>query len=488
MQEYPPIEFPEDNDPYPGLPPDSSAAAERPVSVFEFTSRLKRFLEQQFESVFIEGEVSNLRPAASGHVYFVLKDSRATISCVLWAADAARLTRPLQDGETVEIRGRVSLYEPRGQYQVIVHSVRPAGLGRLFLAFQELKLRLEAEGLFDPERKRRIPRFPKSVGVVTSPSGAAIRDILQILARRAPHLWVFIWPVRVQGDGAAAEIAHAIAGMNKLAIADVLIAGRGGGSIEDLWPFNEEIVARAIASSRIPVISAVGHEIDFTIADFAADLRAPTPSAAAELVVCNTTEMIRELHHFRSRLNAAVRRQIEFLRGVSHLRARLDASVRPRIGLMRSHIQRFTDCHALKRPLQRVNEYRQRLDDVQPGLERRVRQRHRDATARLHRLQAQLSALDPRAILSRGYSITFHPESGAIVRKETDAAPGQALRVLLSEGRIDVNVAGAAAQPARARTRGRRQRPDPNLEWFGDRQPAGSPSEHSDAISAADRE
>ena len=338
------------------------------MSVSELTGELKRHIEGRFGNVFVEGEVSNFRPAGSGHIYFVLKDARSTISCVLWAVDAARLTQPVNDGDTVEVRGRIALYEPRGQYQIVVSSIRPAGIGRLWQAFQELKERLEKEGLFDSARKRPIPRFPRKVGVVTSPTGAAIRDVLQILGRRAPHLPVLIYPVRVQGEGSAKEIAHAINRMNVVSDADVLIVGRGGGSLEDLWAFNEEIVARAIVQSAIPVISAVGHETDYTIADFVADHRAPTPSAAAELVSRSTEEAIRELNHLRRRFLAALSHRLEMLPRVVHLAARLRAAVIPRIQLLRSHVQRFEECHALQRPLQRVNEYRQKLDDLQPRL------------------------------------------------------------------------------------------------------------------------
>ncbi|MBX7246624.1 MAG: exodeoxyribonuclease VII large subunit [Candidatus Sumerlaeaceae bacterium] len=443
------------------LPPNSNS--DRPLSVGELTSRLKAFMERQFGDVFVEGEISNLRPAASGHVYFVLKDRFATINCVLWAADAASLTRPLREGETVEIRGRISLYEPRGQYQIIVSSLKPAGLGKLFLAFQELKERLQKEGLFEEGRKRRIPRLPRRVAVVTSPTGAAVRDIINVMTRRAPQIQILIYPVRVQGEGAGREIAHAIARLNALDAADVMIVGRGGGSLEDLWAFNEEIVARAIFASKIPVISAVGHEVDFTIGDFVADLRAPTPSAAAELVALHSGELLRELGHLNSRLLGSLRGRIQFLREAPHLRARLEGALLPRIELLRSHVRAFQTSHALRRPLERINELRQRLDDLGGRMTRSMADRTRGMEHHLQRLRAHLGALDPKAILGRGYSITFDPTEGRIIRSARQSGPGKPLRVVLHDGHLDAHVDGARPQPRR------KVKVPAEVEWFGRR-------------------
>jgi exodeoxyribonuclease VII large subunit len=390
----------------------------------------------------------------------------ATVNCVMWASDANRLERPPREGETVEVRGKVTVYEPRGQYQLVVTSLRPAGIGKLFAAFQELKERLQKEGLFEEERKKPIPAFPRTVGVVTSSTGAAIQDILKVLGRRAPHIRVLIYPVRVQGGTAAPEIARAVGRMNALGTADVLIVGRGGGSLEDLWAFNEEVVARAIAVSRIPVISAVGHEVDFTISDFVADLRAPTPSAAAELVVRSSGDMLREISHFRSRLAAALARKAEFLRDAAHLRVRLISAFRPRIGLLRSHIHRFETAFARNRPLQRVNELRQRMDDYYGRLGRALSDRLREARHRVERLSAQLGALDPRAVLSRGYSITLDSASGRVIRAARETRPGQELRILLHEGEVKANVAGERPAPRR-----RMRNPvGPEGEWFGQKQ------------------
>ncbi|MCH8157116.1 MAG: exodeoxyribonuclease VII large subunit, partial [Nitrospinae bacterium] len=274
----------------------------RIYSVSEFTGETKAILEAAFDSVWIEGEISNLRIAGSQHAYFVLKDERSQVRCVLFKGYRAGLKFQPEEGDQVLLFGRVTVYEARGEYQLIVEHLEPRGLGALQKAFEQLKARLAEEGLFDEEKKKPIPEFPWKVGVVTSPTGAAVRDIINVIQRRNPKVSVLLHPVRVQGEGAAQEIADAIKQMNRMQDIDVLIIGRGGGSIEDLWAFNEEVVARAISASKIPIVSAVGHEIDFTIADFVADLRAPTPSAAAELVVPVLNDTVRELRRLTQQL------------------------------------------------------------------------------------------------------------------------------------------------------------------------------------------
>ena len=280
-------------------------------SVTELTRTIKGLLETEFETVWVEGEISNLRVAASKHAYFVLKDEKSQIRCVLFKGYQAGLKYQPEDGDHVHLFGRLTVYDSRGEYQIVVEVLEPVGLGALQKAFEQLKKKLAAEGLFDEERKKPIPEFPWKVGVITSPTGAAVRDILNVIRRRNPKVSVLINPVKVQGDGSAEEIAEAIDEMNRVKDVDVLIVGRGGGSIEDLWAFNEEIVARAIAASDIPVVSAVGHEIDFTIADFVADLRAPTPSAAAELVVPVLDEFLGQLTYLTRQLVIATKRPIE---------------------------------------------------------------------------------------------------------------------------------------------------------------------------------
>ena len=359
-------------------------------------TQLNRYLKSIFDgdahlaNVFLTGEISNFTDHyRSGHLYFSLKDDRSVIRAVMFAQQARRLKFRPGDGMRVIARGRVSVYEQSGQYQLYVQDMQPDGLGALNLAFEQLKKKLAAEGLFDPERKKSLPKFPQSVGVVTSPTGAAVQDIRQILGRRYPLAQVVLCPVLVQGEGAAEQIAEAIRRFNRLRCADVLIVGRGGGSIEDLWAFNEEIVARAVAESEIPVISAVGHETDYTICDFAADLRAPTPSAAAELAVPD----IREL-----------------------LSAVSSAGVRMK--------------QALSLDLRRMQTDRL--------VERMVRQMKREVETgkmMLSQKSAALDALSPLRVLERGYAVALDPK-GAALKNAADAVPGEPLTLLLSRGKL----------------------------------------------------
>ena len=317
------------------------------LTVSELTRRVKDLLEAQFPSAWVEGEISNFTAATSGHLYFTLKDANAQLSAVMFRGSAAKLNFKLKDGLQVIAFGQVSVYEKRGQYQLIVGQMMPKGLGALQLAFEELKQRLAKEGLFDPARKKPIPTLPQRIGLVTSPSGAAIRDFLNIIGRRYPNVHIVINPVRVQGAGAAEEIAAAIDEFNALELADVLIVTRGGGSLEDLWAFNEEIVARAIARSRIPTISAVGHEIDFTIADFVADLRAPTPSAAAELVV---------------------KAKEEFASLVQQHQNRLDKDLRLRVSEARQRFSALATSYVFRQPAELIRQYQQQVDDLRHRL------------------------------------------------------------------------------------------------------------------------
>ncbi len=289
------------------------------LTVSRLTALIKGVLEENFEHVWVEGEISNLAMPVSGHLYFTLKDAAAQLRCVMFRASSRALRFKPKDGMGVVVRGRVSLFEPRGEYQLIVEYLEPQGIGALQLAFSQLKERLAKEGLFAEAHKKPIPRLPQRIGVVTSATGAAIHDILNVLNRRFANVEVLIYPVKVQGEGAAREIAQAVKDFNRYGNIDVMIVGRGGGSIEDLWAFNEEVVARAIYHSRIPVISAVGHEVDFTIADFVADLRAPTPSAAAELVVKSKAELDAELDALSHRLRQAIHRSLADCRGKVHL-------------------------------------------------------------------------------------------------------------------------------------------------------------------------
>ncbi len=433
------------------------------LSVTDLTRRVKDLLEEKFPSLWVEGEVSNFRSPSSGHVYFTLKDANAQLAVVLFRGVAAKVGFPLKDGLQVIAFGDVSVYERSGQYQLVARQLLPKGLGALQLAFEELKQRLAKEGLFDAARKKPIPTLPQRIGLVTSPTGAAIRDFLNIINRRFPNVHIVINPVRVQGDGAANEIAAAIDEFNALHAAgrlplDVLIVTRGGGSLEDLWAFNEEVVARALARSKIPTISAVGHEIDFTISDFVADLRAPTPSAAAELVVKAKDEYARQIKQYQARLQKDLRLQL--------------AEARQRFSTLASS-------YVFRRPTETIRQYQQQLDDYAHRLRRapgatvaahRARwetvaekfkllgpqallvswrqrlgsheQRFQAAWARStqatrHRLgqaSTKLDLLSPNATLQRGYSITVVPETGRIVRSVTHVQPGTNISTKVLDG------------------------------------------------------
>jgi exodeoxyribonuclease VII large subunit len=437
------------------------------LTVAQLTRRISGVLEEGIGSVWVEGEISNLRRQSSGHSYFTLKDEESQLSCVLFARTASGQKVALRDGLQVQLQGQISVYQPRGQYQLVVRVVQAKGEGVLQARFEELKRRLAAEGLFDQSRKRTLPRFPRRIGVVTSPTGAAIHDFLQVLHRRHPGLRVVINPVRVQGKGTAAEIAAAItelaAGGGVIGPVDLIVVTRGGGSLEDLWEFNEEAVARAIVASSVPVVSAVGHEIDFSIADFAADLRAPTPSAAAELIAAEGSELLE-----RSR----------------SLVARIGREALARMGLHHAVQQRLASSPLFRDPLRRVEEAKQTSDRIEEFLtgtiERRTEQvsatiarraaqmasahpghrlLHADqkisalgeqlGTLMAHRLErdkgrmnlviAALSALNPEATLARGFSITRNAE-GKVITSSGQVKQGESIRTKLAEGELDAVV------------------------------------------------
>jgi exodeoxyribonuclease VII large subunit len=386
-------------------------------TVSDLTAQIKGTLQESFPRLWVEGEISNLATPRSGHTYFTLKDDRCQIRAVMFKYVGRRLTIRLEHGMNVLVRAALSVYEPRGEYQLIVDYVEPRGAGALQLAFEQLKARLAAEGLFEAEHKHPLPLFPRKIGVVTSGTGAAFRDILNVIGRRFANVHILLAPVRVQGAEAPGEIVRAIEMLNRLPDVDVLIVGRGGGSLEDLWAFNDEAVARSIFASRIPVIAAVGHEVDYTIADFVADLRAPTPSAAAELVVQNKEN----LRHTVSTLAARLTRAWDnlFLR----LRERT-----------RQAGQRLQD------PRKRINELQQRLDDAQGRLVstfRRYleRQRYQFAT-----LAEKLQELSPLAILARGYAICRRADTLDTVKRASDVDVGDDVLVRVSEGEFRCEV------------------------------------------------
>jgi exodeoxyribonuclease VII large subunit len=348
----------------------------RIYTVSDLTARIRELLAKNFTDVTVQGEISNCRAATSGHYYFTLKDERAQVKCVLFKQQQRGMKFFPEDGLKVTVRGSVSVYEPRGEYQIYVESLEPAGRGALQLAFEQLKKRLEAEGLFDSSRKKPLPLLPSRIGLVTSPSGAAVRDVVRILKRRFPNVHLTLYPVRVQGEGAAAEIVAALDHFSKKRLVDVVLLVRGGGSLEDLWSFNEESVARAIVACTIPVISGVGHETDFTIADFVADVRASTPSAAAELVV-------------------QTRR--EFDKHVSDLRARLEGSLRYRLLELSRRVHALAGRPGFRRPLDLLRQQRQRSDELTSRLATGLRARLENSRKRLHTARLHVASFDFRA-------------------------------------------------------------------------------------------
>ena len=386
------------------------------VTVSELNRRVRALLENQFETLWVGGEMSNVKLAASGHWYFCLKDAGAAVDCAMFRARAQFLDFRPENGLQVEVRARVTLYEPRGSYQLVVEEVRKAGLGALFEAFERLKARLSAEGLFDSARKRPLPAFPRAIGLVTSPQAAALRDILTTLRRRSPMTPVILYPAKVQGEGAAAEIARAIRVAGERAECDVLIVGRGGGSLEDLWAFNEEAVARAIVASPIPVVSGVGHETDFSIADFAADLRAPTPTAAAAAASPDREALQDTVRQLRRRLSRDLRRIVETRQ------QRLD------------HLSR-----RLITPAERLARQRERLAQLARRLRRDGQLTLQARTQRLAALRTALGHLDPTQVLSRGYSIV-RDAAGHVRASSEGLAAGDALDIRFARGGAAVKV------------------------------------------------
>ena len=376
----------------PGFDGDDDPFGQVFESVSELTARIKEALGSLFGEVALHGEVSNVARPKSGHIYFTLKDDSASIKAVIWRSDARRLPFDLTDGLAVRAIGGVTVYEPRGDYQIVVRVLEPEGLGALELAFRQRFARLSAEGLFDPARKRPLPRFPRRIVVVTSPTGAAVRDVLQVTGRRWRCTEILIVPTRVQGEGADREVVAAMELANRVDGADIIIVARGGGSLEDLWTFNEEAVARAIAASRVPVVTAIGHEIDVTLADLAADRRALTPSEAGELCVPDAREIALHLDRLADRLRST---------GHAHL---VDA--------------------------------RARLDRLAERSRQGLNQLLHDRRLRLTRLAAGLEALSPLGVLARGYSLTFRREDDALLRSSEQVQTGQLLLTRLAQGQV----------------------------------------------------
>jgi exodeoxyribonuclease VII large subunit len=386
-------------------------------TVSGLTSRIRQAIAPQFRDILIEGEVSNPKLYPSGHLYFTLKDGEATIRSVMFNASAALANRPLADGAFVLCHGRVDVYEKRGEYQLIVDAVEPKGMGLLQIRFEQLKQRLFLEGLFDAERKKPLPFFPSRIGIVTSPVGAAVRDMLKVLDRKFSTLRVTIYPVKVQGEEAPADIIEALRYLNGEASEDVIIVARGGGAPEDLAPFNDEGVARAIAASKIPVVSGVGHEIDYTIADFVADARAPTPTAAAELVVRDKADLLSMINDLGARL-----------------RRRMDAVME------KARLSLYQHVLGLRERKDLFASYRLYVDDLLSRLMSAMALYRLAQAKELHRLRQRLDDLNPANVLRRGYSITTRAGTGEVVTDEALVAPGDDLRLTLYRGVLGVTV------------------------------------------------
>ena len=389
-------------------------------SVTEITNTLSRIIEQQpqLQNVWVKGQVSNLSRPASGHIYFTLKDEKSNIRGVLWRSSASRLQFLPRDGDEVLVQGGINIYAASSNYQIIVNDIEPIGIGALQRAFEELKLKLSSEGLFDPRHKKPLPQFPKKIGVITSETGAAIQDIYQQLQKRYPLTELLLHPTLVQGDRAATQIAHAIHAMNTRTDIDVLIVGRGGGSIEDLWAFNEEIVARAIFNSEIPIVSAVGHETDFTISDMVADHRSPTPSAAVEHVVPDRLELLVHLDGVKNRLNELMTRRFT----TQH--AKIDA-LESGLSPSKRH--------------DTINQLSQTIDGLEASYQKAVNDKLDGGNNRLQSLAARLNGLSPLATLKRGYSISRR-SSGEIVTSSQQVNIGEKLDVNLSKGSLVCSV------------------------------------------------
>ena len=433
------------------------------LTVSELTARIRDLLTKNFTDILVQGEISNCREAQSGHIYFTLKDDRAQVRCVFFKQQRRGIKFRPEDGLQVTVRGSISVYEQRGEYQIYVEALDPIGLGALQLAFEQLKKRLEAEGLFDPARKKSLPILPSRIGLITSPRGAAVRDVVRILTRRFPNVHLTVFPVRVQGEGAAEEIVKALKFFNAKKMADVLILARGGGSMEDLWAFNEEPVARAIAVSEIPVISGVGHETDFTIADFVADVRASTPSAAAELVVETRREFDKRIADLRDTISGLIRyRLLELSRRVHELSARrgfrrpldllrqqrqrademtsrLAAGLRARLEQSR---KRFTAAHLRIASFDfrvKIAAFRLRLEKRSAELGLRIERLVRAKRERLARLALQLEERSPLRVLERGYAIATDA-SGNVLRSADQVQLGDSVAIQLHRGRLTTEV------------------------------------------------
>lgn len=428
------------------------------LTVTQLTHAIKLCLEGTFPLIWLQGEVSNFKPHSSGHLYFSLKDENAQITAVMWRQDAASLKAPIKDGMQVLVRGAINVYPNRGNYQLVIHEMKPVGLGELLLKLEELKQKIHHLGWFKKEHKKPLPRMPKRLGIVTSPTGAAIQDILNILARRSAGLYILINPVRVQGEGAAQEIAKAIHFFNEHQLVDVMIVGRGGGSIEDLWCFNEEIVAEAIFKSQIPIISAVGHETDHCIADYVADVRAPTPSAAAEIVIADRLEQLNHLEQIKRRLHQsishrlaqhrhqlnAIRKQPLFLspyyllgawiQKLDDMRQRFDQGIYQELRKHRIKIDAYYQRTQSLKPSTQIAYLKEKLNYWNKAINQSMERVIKLKKDRLERTSHTLHLINPQNLLNKGYSIVFSEEDGSVISSVNTVVKDQILRIQVSDG------------------------------------------------------
>jgi exodeoxyribonuclease VII large subunit len=436
----------------------------QPLTVTELTAAIQSLLEPPFRGVSVQGEISNCKAQSSGHLYFSLKDAGAQISAVLFKGSQTKLATLPKEGDQIIATGELSVYAPRGQYQLIVRELQFLGLGELLLKFHQLKELLHKRGWFEPKRKKKLPQLPKRIGVVTSPTGAVIQDILHVLTRRFQGVQVVLNPVKVQGEGAAEEIASAIVDFNRYQLADVLIVGRGGGSIEDLWAFNEESVARAIFESTIPVISAVGHETDTTLADWVADVRAPTPSAAAEIVMGEKANLVKFLHQSASYLSQKISGQVLSLRQklnslqkhplfcspyallaqplqrIDAFQERCEQSVQRQIQERKRHLLSLSRQLQLLDPAEKIIAFKARLKELQSHILKRLSEQLLRKGERTRSIEEHLRTLNPRNLLQKGYAIVFEEKSSSVILSVAQLTPEQKITILLHDGQVDAAV------------------------------------------------
>lgn len=408
-------------------------------TVTELTQSIKHLLEPRFSSIDVKGEITGLRKQSSGHYYFSLKDANSLISAVLFRGSAAKLTAPLKEGDQVVVKGELSIYAPRGGYQIIVRELAFAGMGALLLKLQELKESLKQQGWFDSSQKKALPKYPKTIGVVTSPTGSVIQDIIHVLTRRFSGFHLILYPAKVQGAGAAEEIAQGIDAFNAQNLCDVLIVGRGGGSLQDLWPFNEKIVAEAIHKSEIPVISAVGHETDFTICDFVADVRAPTPSAAAEIVLSEKAGQLAFLTKMKEDASRAIWHKVQHRKTSMQGILSQPLILRPK-KLLEPHMQKMDETKQnleMLSPQKQCALHRERLLRLKtllsPDL---IQQRITQQKNRLRRLISHLRGIDPKNLLAKGYCIPFAENSGSVIIGSQDLVEGERIQIVFHDGKV----------------------------------------------------